>query len=385
MPLQERAYQSRLMNNAINDWFGRNKHNVRIKQQLIESPCGSGKTIIALQLAKAYKNYANQLLRCDSGEVGIAWIAGRHNLLTQTDRENKAFVGCEDVHYISQFITSLDDHPITKYKHIMMISDEAHHSSCYTVQSLVNALDPCHIIGLTATPKRGDNVKLAFQKTYRDAGYRTLIDEGWLAQFDHWTIPDWKPETVVHHYLARRQEWGKTIMYFRTAEECERAIMLLRWHGVPTEFVTGVSDRDTQIDAFEDGKVDVLVNMFVLTEGFDCSSLKTAFVRDSYQTPTVQMCGRALRPHPDIPVANIIQSSHSIWPFVKTASAHRQMVCKDGVWTYVGANDVADRVVAENIRELVAAPVDENAEKALRYIRHKNAKKTRHARTPIVF
>ena len=68
----------------------------------------------------------------------------------------------------------------------------------------------------------------------------------------------------------------------------------------------------------------------VLTEGFDSPDLATVFCRDSAKGPTVQMCGRAFRPHAALPVKNVVQSRHTKWPFVKIAAARRQYLWEPG-------------------------------------------------------
>jgi len=233
------------------------------------------------------------------------------------------------------------------------------------------------MLGLSATPKRTDNAKLCFQRNYKDAGFYTLIDEGWLSQFDHWMVPDWNPSTVAHVYLQDPEKWGKTIMFFPNREECEEAMLALLAAGIKADLVTGQTDREDQIEKFENGELDVLVNMFVLTEGFDCPSLKTAFVRDSGQLPTTQMAGRVLRPHPDISICNIVQSVKTRWPFTRTANiAHRTFTLQNGKWKYVGRSDLVDKVACAMIKELASAEVDEAMLKKLRSM---NKKKRRRA------
>ena len=91
----------------------------------------------------------------------------------------------------------------------------------------------------------------------------------------------------------------------------------------------------------------------VLTEGFDSPDLKTVFCRDSAKGPTVQMCGRAFRTHPDLPVKQIVQSRDTKWPFVKIAAARRQYLWQpagggtagDG-WRSLTANPRINRVSA---------------------------------------
>jgi superfamily II DNA or RNA helicase len=134
---------------------------------------------------------------------------------------------------------------------------------------------------------------------------------------------------------------------------------LLKKSNIKVDLVTGESDRDTQLELFENDELDVLVNMFVLTEGFNMPELKTVFVRDSGELPTIQMCGRVLRPHDDIPVCNIVQSVNTRWPFTRTANiANKQSLLKNNKWKYVSKSEMIDKVIVEVINEMTNAEVN---------------------------
>jgi len=273
--LQDRPYQVQLMKEIVDDWHGRNEYGVKITSTLIELPPGSGKTLTAFRLAKMFKEQASAIAGWDPKDVGIGWIAGRRNLLKQAEKENESLVQCDDVFFVSQFATDVHDCGLYDFKHRLLVVDEAHHEACSTMHNIINAFDPGYMLGLSATPIRTDRAKLCFQKNYKTAGFYTLIDEGWLADFDHWNIPNWTPEMVVTRYLDDPEHWGKSIMFFRKREDCQEAVSRLKAAGVRVDLVTGETDRDAQLAAFENDELDVLVNMFVLTEGFDCLSEDT--------------------------------------------------------------------------------------------------------------
>lgn len=376
---QDRPYQRRLMDDVVNDWRGNNQYNTKIRSSLIELPPGSGKTVIGFKLAKTFKDIVGEINGWDPADVGIGWVAGRRNLLKQAEIENNALVECPDVHFVSQFAHDLSSSELFNYKHKFLVIDEAHHEACASTHNIINAFDPEYMLGLSATPKRSDRAKLCFQKNYHNAGFYTLIDEGWLANFDHWNIPDWDPDTVVARYLDDPELWGKSIMFFSVRGQCERAVKLLSNAGISVDLVTGTTDRDAQITAFENGELDVLVNMFVLTEGFDCPELNTVWVRDSTELPTIQMAGRVLRPHEDIPVVNIVQSVKTRWPFVRTANiAKHQYVWSDDYWQRVDRNDKIDKKIIETVRTL--ASIEPESNDILKKLRSKNFPRRRRRR-----
>ena len=70
--------------------------------------------------------------------------------------------------------------------------------------------------------------------------------------------------------------------------------------------------------------------MLILTEGFDCPSLKTVFCRPSGRGCTIQMGSRVFRKHPDLPRKQIVQCKATRHPFTRTAMAEEQYVWANG-------------------------------------------------------
>ena len=109
---------------------------------LIESPTGSGKTVMGLLAARLLQ---------DRHGLRAGWAAMRRNLLTQTAAENAAKrLGVEPLHLISMF----DRDPPREVD--LLIVDEAQHDAASSMAHLHNVIRPRYIIGLTATPFRVD-------------------------------------------------------------------------------------------------------------------------------------------------------------------------------------------------------------------------------------
>jgi superfamily II DNA or RNA helicase len=351
---EQRPYQQRIISQAANNWRD------GVKSQLIESPPGSGKTVMGFSICKDIIENAQELF-------GIGWVAMRRNLLKQAAEENEAMIGCPNVHTISMFDSHVDENPLMDYKHRVLVIDEAHHDATNSCATIHNIVAPDLVLGLSATPIRTDRVKLCFEVTLKDAGFHTLIQDGYLSEFDQWMLDDWKPESVARAYLAEPDKWGKSIMYFLKREECHECEAILKANGVRCDVVTGETDRFQQIEDLEEGRVDVLINMFVLTEGFDYPELQTVFVRDSANKgPSVQMSGRVLRKHEDIPVKNIVQSVQTHFPFTRVARAHQQYVMIDGHWRSIGINEMVRMMSKQMIHRVIKAEVDVESLRALR-------------------
>lgn len=213
---------------------------------------------------------------------------------------------------------------------------------------------------MSATPYRTDSLKLAFRRVIRDAGIHRLIRDGWLAPFDHWSIPWWDPDHVAAAFLREPEKWGKSAVFFHRIDDCHEFARLLSAGGHHCEVVTADTDRETQLDAFDDGKFDVVANVAILNEGFDCPSLQTVFVRDASKLPTIQMAGRGFRL--DLETGklhcNIVQSGNAKWQFTRTATPRQAYVQRDDRWLSLGNSDVVDRLARDTLRRIADIPVE---------------------------
>ncbi|HUR54832.1 MAG TPA: DEAD/DEAH box helicase family protein, partial [Gemmataceae bacterium] len=336
--VEPRPYQARIVGKALDLYLSK-----KLRSILVESPTGSGKTVMGLLIAAGLQR-----------ELGlkVGWVAMRRYLLAQA-REEAAERG---IPVKAEFISMFEKNPPANLD--LLVVDEAQHDAAGSMAHLHNVIRPRFILGLSATPFRADKVKLCFDTSIRDAGIRTLIEDGFLSKFRHFTIPTFTPETVADFYLREKERWGKTVFYFHTIPQCERAAALLRAGGARVEVVTANGDRDAQLARFEAGELDALVNCIVLAEGFDCPTLQTVFCRPSEKGITVQMCGRVLRKHASAPVKNIIQCQKSRWPFVRTASAELQYVWEHGEWRSLQVNPKIQQVALRTMRALAQTNVE---------------------------
>lgn len=269
--IETREYQQRLVTKALNAYAQ------GLKSVLLESPTGSGKTIMGLLILK-------KLQELDP-EMSFGWVTMRRKLLLQAKRENER-VGVNNISFVSMF----DKNP-PHFK--FMVSDECQHDAAASSADMHKVSGAGLSLGLTATPFRTDRVKLSFDKVISDCGVRFLIESGFLSQFKQWVIPKWTPQDVAKHYLLSPDRWGKSVIYMKTLPLCFETMRILQEGGVTAEVIHGAQSRQEQDDIyerFEDGVTKVLINVYLLTEGFDAPDLQTVFVRDSGKLCTMQMC-----------------------------------------------------------------------------------------------
>ena len=325
---------------------------------------------MALTTAKA--------LQLDQPDLVIGWIAMRRNLLGQAARENREKgINVENIHFTSMFEKNPTEliRARRQGKPICVIVDEAQHDAASSMSHLHNIIEPNHILGMTATPFRTDKMKLCFQKVIKDCGIHQLIQDGFLSPYHHFTIPKWTPQEVADHYCADPERWGKSIFFFVNLEDCYELGRLFRERGVKHDIIRGGQPKVTEdsIAKFEMGEIPCLINCMVLTEGFDCPSLKTAWVRDSSRGPTMQMGGRTFRIHPDLPFKQIVQSKETSWPFIRTAAPSQQYLWVHGEWRSLKVNPHLERInlnsrlaIAQTEVEMPKFMVDRKSKKTQR-------------------
>lgn len=193
----------------------------------------------------------------------------------------------------------------------MIVADEAHHfgEAAEEWSALLAAYPDALIVGPTATPERGDGSGLedSFDAIVVGATVRELTELGHLVPCEV-LRPD-KPlgpgelarnpvDAYLEHARGRR-----AIVFARSVLLAEQYASEFAMHGVTARALSAETpwvERRLYIDAFRRGAVQVLVNVFVLTEGFDapesdcCILARGAGSSGMY----LQMIGRVLRPAP---------------------------------------------------------------------------------------
>ena len=204
-----------------------------------------------------------------------------------------------------------------------IIVDEAHHILSDSYQRVLDHFPEANVLGVTATPDRGDmrNLGQFFDSLAYEYRITQAIKDGYLCKIKAQTIPikldmtgvgtqagDYKAADVGHAldpYLDRIADemWiycagRKTVVFLPLIETSRRFCALLRERGFRAAEVNGSSEDRTEILAdFSAGRYDVLCNSMLLTEGWDCPGvdcivvLRPTKVRSLY----CQMIGRGTR------------------------------------------------------------------------------------------
>lgn len=312
MNWEVREYQQEAVAACLAGFAGRGSASV-----MLESPVGSGKTYMALETIHALQELEGRRLKVD-------WVAPRRHLLRQVMEANRD-LHQDDVRPVSLFEK-------TPPEADLVVLDEAHHEATQSCVLLYEKMRSERVLGLSATPMRTDRMKLSFQETVTTCSIDRLIREGFLSPFHSYLLPHYGPQIVGECYLNAPEKWGKSLVFFPTVMECRQFQEVLAGFGVACEVVTAESDKDRQLEDFVAGKVKVVANVSMLTEGFDQPDVQTIFARDASRLPTIQMCGRGLRKADGKTHCNVVQSAKTKYLFERVTPAQRRFRLMNGQW-----------------------------------------------------
>src|SRR3954470_17209435 len=124
--VQPRPYQRRIVEKAVNLFSQQGLRSI-----LIESPTGSGKTVMGLFVARALQ----QLLG-----VRVGWVAMRRYLLDQAKAEGERLKVGVEATYVSMF----DHNPPTGLD--LLVVDEAQHDAAQSMATLHQTIRPRFIL-----------------------------------------------------------------------------------------------------------------------------------------------------------------------------------------------------------------------------------------------
>lgn len=207
-----------------------------------------------------------------------------------------------------------------------IIVDEAHHCLSDSYQKVLNHFTGAKVLGVTATPDRGDKKDLGefFDSLAYEYTLPQAIHEGYLSPIKALTIPlqldltgvsiqsgDFKAAdlgTALDPYLeqiademTKHCKDRKTVVFLPLIATSQKFRDILNSKGFRAAEVNGMSkDREEILSDFENDKYNVLCNSMLLTEGWDCPSvdciivLRPTKVRSLYS----QMVGRGTRLYP---------------------------------------------------------------------------------------
>lgn len=301
-----------------------------IDRTLLVLPTGCGKTIVFVKVIEdCVRAGARVLILAHRGELLDQAADKLQNAVGLNCAVEKADQSCIGSWYrvvVGSVQTMMREKRLKQFApdyFDAIVIDEAHHAISDSYQRVLEHFHSAKVLGVTATPDRGDmrNLGQVFQSLAYEYTMPKAIKEGYLVPIKAMTVPltldlssvsiqagDFKASelsTALDPYLdqiASEMEKvcmeRKTVVFLPLVKTSQKFRDVLNAHGFQAAEVNGNSpDRAEILAAFDRGEYNVLCNSMLLTEGWDCPSvdcvivLRPTKVRSLYS----QMVGRGTR------------------------------------------------------------------------------------------
>ena len=316
------------------DMKGRIEGELRLHRSVMaQMPTGTGKTYLLTAVIDSFVS---------NNPMEKVWIvAHRRELVSQIDETVRKFhsyyasntssllssVKAMSIQWLMRHYDEIEEEPG------MIVIDEAHHALAKTYKEMWERFPKAKFLGLTATPCRlnGKGFTDLFDILVQSSSVPEFISKGRLATYDFVSIKsdgvtqrlidslqkrgadgDYQNKEMdmllnkkpsIERLYQSLEEFGKDrkgIVYAINISHAQKITKLYQEHGVKAIAIdskTPAVERQQDIEAFKKGDIQVLVNVDIFSEGFDCPDVE--FVQLARPTLSLakylQMVGRGLR------------------------------------------------------------------------------------------
>ncbi|MFB8467229.1 DEAD/DEAH box helicase [Enterococcus thailandicus] len=300
------------------------------KKTLLVLPTGCGKTIVFSKVIEDRVRMGERVLvlahRGELLDQASDKLQKSTGLKTATEKAEKTSLGSFFRVVVGSVQTLQQEKRLSKFPPDFfdtIVVDEAHHCISNGYQRVLKHFEEASVLGVTATPDRGDmkNLGSYFESLAYEYTLPKAIKEGYLSPIKALTIPlkldlttvkqqagDFSTRdlgTALDPYLENIADEmikhcsnRKTVVFLPLVKTSQKFKAILNERGFKAAEVNGSSqDRAEILEDFENDKYNVLCNSMLLTEGWDCPSvdciivLRPTKVRSLYS----QMVGRGTR------------------------------------------------------------------------------------------
>ena len=297
---------------------------------LLVLPTGCGKTIVFAKVAEDCVRQGYRVLilahRGELLEQAADKIKKSTNLGCATEKAEQTCLGSWFRITVGSVQSMQREKRLSQFSENyfnVIIIDEAHHCISDGYQKVLKHFPSAKVLGVTATPDRGDmrNLGEFFESLAYEYTLPKAIREGYLSPIKAMTIPlqldlsgvsiqsgDFKAGDIataldpyLHQIADEMMKYcrdRKTVVFLPLVKTSQKFKEILNEKGFKAAEVNGESkDRAEVLEAFDKGEYNVLCNSMLLTEGWDCPSvdcvivLRPTKVRSLYS----QMVGRGTR------------------------------------------------------------------------------------------
>ena len=300
---------------------------------MTQMPTGTGKTYLLTAVIDSFVS--------NNPKEKVWIVIHRRELVSQIDETIKKFhsysasntssllssVKVMSIQWLMRHYDEIEEEPG------MIVIDEAHHALAKTYKEMWERFPKAKFLGLTATPCRlnGKGFTDLFDVLVQSWGVPEFISKGRLATYDFVSVKsdgvtqrlidslqkrgadgDYQNKEMdmllnkkpsIERLYRSLEEYGKDrkgIVYAINISHAQKITKLYQEHGVKAIAIdskTPATERQQDIEAFKKGDIQVLVNVDIFSEGFDCPDVE--FVQLARPTLSLakylQMVGRGLR------------------------------------------------------------------------------------------
>ena len=300
---------------------------------MAQMPTGTGKTYLLTAVIDSFVS--------NNPKEKVWIVAHRRELVSQIDETVRKFhsysasnttsllssVKAMSIQWLMRHYDEIEEEPG------MIVIDEAHHALAKTYKEMWERFPNAKFLGLTATPCRlnGKGFTDLFDVLVQSWSVPEFISKGRLATYDFVSIKsdgvtqrlidslqkrgadgDYQNKEMdmllnkkpsIERLYQSLEEFGKDrkgIVYAINISHAQKITKLYQEHGVKAIAIdskTPAAERQQDIEAFKKGDIQVLVNVDIFSEGFDCPDVE--FVQLARPTLSLakylQMVGRGLR------------------------------------------------------------------------------------------
>lgn len=325
--MQLRPYQQEAREAVHKEWENGNS------KTLLVLPTGCGKTIVFAKITEDCARSGKRILilahRGELLEQAADKIQKSTGLICSVEKAEQSCLGSWNRVTVGSVQTLMREKRLEQFAPSYfntIIVDEAHHCISEGYQRVLRHFENADVLGVTATPDRGDmrNLGTFFDSLAYEYTLPKAIKEGYLSPIKALTIPlkldlsgvamqngDFRAadlDNALEPYLyqiademVKNCSDRKTVIFLPLIKTSQKFRDILNEKGFRAAEVNGESKNRAEIlEAFDNGEYNVLCNSMLLTEGWDCPSvdcvivLRPTKVRSLYS----QMVGRGTRLHP---------------------------------------------------------------------------------------
>lgn len=332
-----RPYQQKAKKEIFDSWD-------KMGSVMFQMPTGTGKTRLFTSIIHDINEYSIQRREA----VKILIIAHRTELIDQIDESLERYkvvhgiiAGGREKNYtlpvqVASIQTLTNVHNIGDAKKLnaqFVIIDEAHHALAATYKKLWKMYPDAKFLGVTATPWRMNHQSFTdlFDSIILSMPIKDFIKQGYLSTYKYFSLREDSSikKTIGNIEIDRFGEYKEASMEekmdigsiraqllnsYLTFAKGKRGIIYAininhakhicqeyqdaGFKAVSIDSKTPATERKTLVDKFKNKEIDIIVNVDVFSEGFDCPDIE--FIQLARPTLSLvkylQQIGRGLRP-----------------------------------------------------------------------------------------